>query len=92
MEKLEQKIDRLTAAFEKFVDIHEQQNEDWIGPDAACKILGIKATESGSHRRQLKRLEDLGYLTKVLNSKPKRYWKKQVKDVSFNLSRGRVKF
>lgn len=92
MNQLEQKIERLTNAFEKFVAIHQQQTEKWIGPDAACKILGYQETKSGSHRRRLKELEDVGLLKKVQNGKPKRYWRKEVEDLSFSISRGRVSF
>lgn len=91
MTELIKKLDKLATNLEKYIQIQESKNSQWIGPDHACQILGFPITESGSHRRKLKQLEKAGFLKKVRNSKPKQYWRKEVEDVSYNFSRGRVK-
>lgn len=90
MSSIEQKLERLTLTLEKYINLQEQGLSDWLEPDAACRLLGFKPTESGSHRRRLKVLMKRGFLTNVRYGKPNLYDREQIVLISKKMKEGTI--
>lgn len=79
-----------TARLDRLILLLGKAPLDWVDPDEAATILGIRLTKSGHHRRRVRWLAKQGFLKKFRPGKPFLYWRSELKEVAKKIEAGEV--
>ncbi len=76
LEKQNQLLERNNLLLEEVRASLQTQNvpQEWIDPEGAAKIVGLRITKSNNHRRRLARAAEKGFITKFRPGKPPSYY------------------
>lgn len=80
-----------TAAVNRLVEAQqrERQASPWLDPEETAALLGFP-TDTRTYLRKLARLVDRGFLTKVQEGRPRRYWREEVQEVAQRIAAGKI--
>lgn len=91
--QLKKTLDKNTQAvtdLTNFLRVQQAQELDWCSGDEAAKLLGMKLTKSGTHRRRVAWLAKQGFIPRFRAGNPYMYWRDDVKVLSPKIASGEV--
>lgn len=89
-----QAIQENTAALNQLIQLIQakETRSDWVDPEEAAVILGLKITKAGRHRAKIRWLVKYNFIKQYQTGRPYKYYRTELEKVSKKIATGDIAY